>query len=285
MSRELSNLISKTFIARADVKAIQYPNGYTPHVADKKHPEETRIPWRREDIEAHLDGKQSFGHYMVNKKDECKLFAFDIDLEKAGFLPVMPHPALADPWFTEKDLDKYEKSFVEVNNLREAWLHRAHPGRPLMKRQFHYVAQMFCKAIHEELELPCAASYSGNKGIHVYAFTGVISAHQARKGAKIILDTLGKFEPIHGDNFFRFTDRDPVNGFPNLSIEVFPKQDSLAGKDLGNLMRLPLGRNLKNPKDPTFFLDLTAPLADLRPVDPIWAITDGAANPWQRQGE
>ena len=48
-------------------------------------------------------------------------------------------------------------------------------------------------------------------------------------------------------------------GYPNFDLEVYPKQDSLADKDLGNLLRLPLGRNLKNPADPTFFLDLTTP--------------------------
>jgi hypothetical protein len=63
---------------------------------------------------------------------------------------------------------------------------------------------------------------------------------------------------------------------------VYPKQASLAGKDLGNLLRLPLGRNNKS-KDPTFFMDMTAPLAEMRPVDPEWALT--TTSPWKRPGE
>lgn len=285
MSTELANLIAKTFIARADVKAIQTSHGYMPHVSDREHPDETRIPWRRQDIEAHLAGTQSFGHYVVNRDDQCKLFAFDVDLEKTGFLPSEPHPVDGDPWFSDEDVAKYEASFAPVEDLRTAWRTRSHPGRRHMKRQFHEVAHMLMKAVHEELELPTAAVYSGGKGIHVYAFTGLISAHEARMGAKIVLDTLGCFEPLRGENFFQFKNRHPVEGYPNLSVEVFPKQDSLAGKDLGNLMRIPLGRNLKNPKDPTFFLDLTAGMGDLKEVDPIWAMTEGAQNPWRRQGE
>ena len=133
------------------------------------------------------------------------------------------------------------------------------------------------KSIHEELELPCAAAYSGGKGVHVYAFTGPISASDAREGARIVLDSVGGWSPSRGDNFFRSTDNDPVTGFPNLSIEVFPKQNTLDGKDLGNLMRLPLGRNLKS-SDPTFFIDVRSPMGQMIPVDPVWALE--TSNPW-----
>jgi hypothetical protein len=64
---------------------------------------------------------------------------------------------------------------------------------------------------------------------------------------------------------------------------VFPKQDSLAGKDLGNLMRLPLGRNLKNPKDPTFFIDMTTPMGVMSPIDPVYALT--TETPWKKPNE
>jgi hypothetical protein len=285
MSDEICNLIARKFIARQDVKAIQFSRGYMPHVADASRPEETRIPWRRADILAHLDCRHTFGHYLINTDDQCKLFAFDVDLEKEGWLPSKPHPILKNPEFTDYDMDEYYESFAKVDDLRSAWQNRAHPGRYHMKLQFHNVAHMLCRAIHDELELPCAAAYSGGKGIHVYAFTGLISAHEAREGARIVLDSLGKFEPVSGDIFFKFKDQEPLAGYPNVSIEVFPKQDSLTGKNLGNLMRLPLGRNLKNRKDPTFFMDLAAPLAEMKPVDPVWAMTEGAINPWKKPGE
>jgi len=147
-----------------------------------------------------------------------------------------------------------------------------------MKLQFKQMAHMLLKGIVEELGLPCAASYSGGKGIHVYGFTGLMDARDARQGAQIVLDSIGSFEPLRGENFYHHTDTDIIEGFGNLSIEVFPKQDSLDGKDLGNLMRLPLGRNLKAPQEPTFFLDMTAPLAVFQPMDPASALT--IETPW-----
>ncbi len=139
------------------------------------------------------------------------------------------------------------------------------------------MSSLIARAVVSELQLPCAVAYSGGKGVHVYAFTGLISAAEAREGAQIVLDSIGNFHASRGTNFYKWNDEDPVAGYPNLSIEVFPKQDTLSGKDLGNLMRLPLGRNLKS-SDPTFFLDMRSPMAEMRPVDPIWALT--ALDPW-----
>jgi hypothetical protein len=151
-----------------------------------------------------------------------------------------------------------------------------------MKLQFKTMAHMLAKSITEELGLRCAVAYSGGKGVHVYGFTGTVLASEARLAAQIVLDDLGCFKLTKGVNFYKHTDEDPFTGFPNLSIEVFPKQNTLDGKDLGNLMRLPLGRNLKST-DPTFFIDMTTALGDMTPVDPIWALTTDS--PWKRPGE
>jgi hypothetical protein len=265
MSDEIANLFASKFIARPDAKAIQFRNGaWSPHCEVNpetgKH-DGPRIPWRREDLNAHLAGTKTFGHYLLSKESKCKLFAFDIDLEKVGCLP-------AGPYFAENEPDFYEEA-----DLRGAWLNRAHPGRDFMKLQFKQLAHELMSAIWTELELPCAAAYSGGKGIHVYAFTGLISAEEAREGAQIVLDSIGKFKPLKGEHFFKPTEYD------NLTVEVFPKQSSLDGKDLGNLMRLPLGRNLKS-SDPTFFIDMaTSPLAVMKPTDPVHALT--TQNPWK----
>ena len=159
-----------------------------------------------------------------------------------------------------------------------------------MKTQLKTIAHTLMSIARKELDLPVACTYTGAKGLHVYAFTGLISAADCREGIGIILDGLadksvGPVSLFRGSNFYRFDNQDPWLGQPNITIEVFPKQDSLEGKDLGNLMRLPLGRNLKNPKDPTFFVDMTAALSDLKPLDPVYALTEAAANPWRRQGE
>lgn len=140
------------------------------------------------------------------------------------------------------------------------------------------LANMLMRSIHENLELPCAAAYSGNKGIHVYGFTGSVSAEDARDGAMIVLDGVGDFILAKGRNFFKHKNQHAYEGYPNFSIEVFPKQSTLSDKDLGNLVRLPLGKNNKS-SDPTFFIDMNAPMSTLQPVDPIWAMT--TTSPWQ----
>lgn len=269
MSNEIADLIAKKFIARRDVKAVQFKNGnWSPHQefnpATGKH-DGPRIPWRRQDLNAHISGEATYGHYLLNTDSTCKLFAFDIDLEKSGYLP-----------FGENWTD-----FRPVEDLRAAWLDRSHVGRDWMKYQFKMVAHRLARYISEELGLQTAVAYSGGKGVHVYAFAEDSEAQDAsgmREGAGIVIDGVGGIIPLRGENFFQFENKDPFDGTPNLSIEIFPKQGSLDGKDLGNLMRLPLGRNLKSA-DPTFFLDLRTPLSDFRPVDPVWALT--TSNPWE----
>ena len=269
MSQEVANLLARMFIARPDVKAIQHSNGaWSPHTDDGTR-DGARIPWRREDLNAHLEGVRTFGHYILNPESQCKLFAFDIDLEKNSL------PTASTPGYTGHYPDE-EGNLYEFD-AREAWRDRAHPSRKWSKYQLKMMASLLMKAIYEELELPCAVAYSGAKGVHVYAFTGLIDATEAREGAQIVLDSIGNFEATRGTNFYKWKDSDPTTGYPNLSIEVFPKQNSLDGKDLGNLMRLPLGRNLKSA-DPTFFVDMRTAMSEMQPVDPIWALT--TRNPW-----
>jgi hypothetical protein len=283
LTQNVANLFAKKFIARTDAKAVQYSTRdkvgvWAPHTLTGKSDGE-RIPWRREDLDAPLDGSKTYGHYLLSTESKCKLFAFDVDLEKAGFLPSLPLVADDGSEISEEEWKASFRTYDgKAHSLRDAWLDRANPGRDFMKLQFKQMAHMLLRAIVEELGLPCAAAYSGGKGIHVYGFTGLVDASEARLGAQIVLDSIGAFEPLRGDNFFKHTDGDMVEGYGNLSIEVFPKQDSLDGKDLGNLMRLPLGRNLKAPQEPTFFLDMTAPFISFQPMDATTALT--ISTPW-----
>ena len=268
----VENLIASRFIARTDVKAVQHRDGsWSPHTdtgkRDGKH-----IPWSRADLEAHVSRKKTFGHYLLNQDDQCKLFAFDIDLNDKGVWP--------EGYTSIEEADKVEP--VEFNP-REAWLDRKHPARPWLKWQFKYVASVLMSSIHRTLEIPCAAAYSGGKGIHVYGFTGLKSATYTREAMQIVLDDVGIFKIKRGKNFYEAKDQDYWTGLPNLSVETFPKQESLSGGDgLGNLMRLPLGRNLKS-NDPTFFIDMTSPVGQLAPIDPVFAMT--TRTPWRRPGE
>ena len=220
MSDVLANLFASKFIARKDVKAVQHNDGSWAPVTDNGKRDGNRLPWTRADLNAHLSGEQTYGHYLLNEASECKLFAFDVDPEKnkpdwQGTLPTIP----MDP----DNFQGWVESFAPADP-REAWRDRAHPARDFMKIQFRLIAHRLVKAVEQELQIPVAAAYSGNKGIHVYGFTGPISADEAREGAMIVIDSLGDWKPSRGQNFFRCTNEDPIDGFPNLSIEVFPKQ-------------------------------------------------------------
>lgn len=284
---DLAGLLAQKFIARTDVKARQTAKGdYMPvqhcpvcRRSYCSHEEaKVREGWKRSDINAHLAGQVTYGHYLLSPKDECKFFVFDIDLIKEiGSGPdryrFTSDPA-EDPY---NDKNEYLGGLVDYYP-REVWLNRAHPSRDWLKIQLKLVAHELARKIQDELGLQAAVTYTGAKGMHVYGFTGLIPAKDAREGAQIILDSLaeshlGGVMPHRGENFFRFSNQDPINGQPNVEIEMFPKQGSLDGKDLGNLCRLPLGVNLKNPKDPTFFVDMTTDMMTLKPVDPVWALT------------
>lgn len=268
----LANLFASKLIARTDVKAVQHSDGsYTPD----------RSPWKRADLEAHLAGQRTLGHYVLDTDDTCKLFCFDVDLRGVrrsgdgeapdGFLPL-------DGLGPE---DAYY-NFIP-DNPRKAWSNRADPRRPYLKFSMRLAGAMLAERIWSELGIHVAVAYSGNKGIHVYGlFNRRIPAADARDGAMIVLESMGIWQTERGDSVFGVKDRDPENPLVNFTVEVYPKQPSLKGKDLGNLLRLPLGRNCKSP-DPTFFMDLTSALAEMRPVDPEWALT--TSDPWKRPNE
>lgn len=257
------------FIQRRDAKAVQQPNGdYYPVRRRTSDPNQKGplIPLTLQDVQDHLDKKITYGHYLLDSANMCRVLAFDIDLNKTGFYPAKP------------TVDGNSEG-VEFKPM-EYWMSR-HPGFPRdwIKYQFRWISEMIAQEIRRQLDLPALITYSGSKGVHVYALTGPITGEQARDGIDIILDGLGFFVPIRGRNFFRHENTDPVHGFPNFTIEVFPKQKSVTDKQerLGNLMRLPLGRNRKT-KDPTFFVDCRAPYHQLVPLDPYVALT--TLDPW-----
>lgn len=265
MPSPLTQLLIKRFIARADVKAQQVSaDAYMPVRESKDGP---FIPWTRDDVEAHLAKTKTFGHYLLGTDNTCKLFAFDIDLTEAGFLAPSTKPLT-----TDKDIEAWERSF-EFGNPREAWLNRKHPGREQLKLELKLLAHKLAQFTYGEMDIPTAVAYSGSKGLHVYAFTGRMPAEDARAGAQIVLDALGF---TAGKGNYQHPD------FKNMTVEVYPKQSSINGEGLGNLMRLPLGRNLKAPKEPAFFVDMTSPLNMLLPVDAEFALQ---GNPWKREGE
>jgi hypothetical protein len=290
LNDELAILFAKRFIQRRDVKAVQFASGaYIPDRELKNRttgePDLGRFGpqgFLMNHLHQHLNGEASYGHYLLDDDSICRMFAFDIDLRKTGFYTPLPS------WDGSKTDEEWAQEVAPIalgnpedrsdNSLRDAWLDRAHPCRPWIKTQMGMLARKFVSAIQKELGIPCAAAYSGNKGIHVYGFTGPLPAVQVRAAATFVIESTDDWVLERGSHQYGHKLTDPSLGYPNFSIEVFPKQDSLDGKDLGNLMRLPLGRNLKSP-DPTFFLDLTTPPGVMAPhPNPVKLLEDG--NPY-----
>jgi len=261
----LENLIAKKFISRKDVKAVQKTNGdYRP----------VDSPWSRTDLGDHLAGRKTFGHYMLSTEGTCKLIAFDIDIEQRtdrnpiGWLP------------TDDDLSEFEEC-----SPRDVWADRSKKNqRAYLKIELKSAAHLLVRAVEDLLSVPVAAAYSGGKGVHVYAFTGPVSGSDARDGAEIVLESLSDFKLYRGKNFFRVSQPGPGVLFSNLSVEIYPKQAAIeADGGYGNLMRLPLGRNLKS-QDPTFFMDMTSPMGQMKPLDPMIALSDNYS-PWVSVGD
>lgn len=261
MADELETALGKRFIQRRDAKAIQGNNGaYYVHTQDMKDPKAPRIGWRMQDLRDHTRGVQSYGHYLVGQDGLTKLFAFDLDLTKEGY------------WI---DLQSGE-GFVEGAqpcNPREVWLQKDHPGRQFLTIALRTMAEsiaMKAKTMYED-DIHVALAYSGSKGLHVYGFLPeAIPAADARAAAHDVLKNMNEpdgtrsWALIKGENFYGATRGEKKN----VEIEVFPKQDNLDGKDLGNLMRLPLGVNRKSGHR-SFFLDCRCGYDQLRMMDPL----------------
>lgn len=285
MTRELENLLAKRFIQRSDVKAVQTTDGkYIPDV--KFESGKYGHGFNRQSLQDHLNGVHSYGHYLLDEHDLCKLMVFDIDLRdttpKEGQEPPEPGSWVNLPWvsdapnITDEQYEAWCQAYTDVNPYLLWRNRRAQAERKWYKYQMRMLAQRICGVIQNELGLDTAAAYSGHKGIHVYGFTGSLPATEVRAGAELVLEILSDFQPVRGRNFYRHIDPDPVTGFRNFDVEVFPKQTTLGEKSYGNLVRLPLGKNFKAPKDPTFFLDFSAPMSEFKPhPNPVALLTSG----------
>ena len=270
MTEELENWIAKRFIQRRDVKAVQFKNGaYSPDYKLEHPGHHAPMGFAREHLAAHLAGTSTYGHYVLDADSKCRVITFDIDLVDD----------FSGTWCDMlKVYQEEEPVFIGVNP-REVWQNRDMiDARNWLKYQFKMLATKFCSAF-VEMGLPTAAAYSGSKGIHVYGFCDPMDAKEAFEGAELALAMIDEFEPYKGSHTFIHRNTDPWSGYRNMTVEVYPKQESLEGKTLGNLLRLPLGRNLKS-EDPTFFLDLDCPMVEFKPhPDPVRLLREG--NPFQ----
>jgi len=291
VTSSLPALIALKFIQRRDVKAIQFDNGdYVPdfRMKDKSRHGEG---FKKSHLDAHLEGRETYGHYLIDANDKCRIFCLDVDLEKSkydsegnveehgGSYVKLPDMANVPPQMDPDQEELWFKENTEVVDCdpRLAWSDRRNvAARSWYKYQMKMIGSRLASVITKQMNTPCVVTYSGNKGIHVYGLMGESRSIDCHRGAMIALRKSGEWELYKGKNFYRHINQDPIMGYPSFSIETFPKQDSLAGKDLGNLLRLPLGKNLKNPKDPTFFLNLNGRMGDFAPhPNPIQLLESG----------
>lgn len=285
MTSNLAGLIASRFIQRRDVKAIQFDNG--DYVPDLKMRDKTRHGqgFKMSHLKAHLEGSETYGHYLIDANNKARIFCLDIDLEKVGAYPILPDLSTApadgdEAWLIDNtQLVEVTKDDVTEGKptIRDAWADRRNlHARNWYKMQMKTLASRFASVITKDLQLPCAVTYSGNKGVHVYGFLGESDAKDCREAGLLALDLTDEWELSRGKNFYRHRNPDPMMGYPSFSVEIFPKQDSLEDKDLGNLLRLPLGVNRKKPKDPTFFLDMTGPMGEFKPhANPVMLLESG----------
>ena len=280
MTQDIASLLAQRFISRRDAKAIQkIDGGYAP-VRDRST--STDVGWSMRDIADHLNGGVTYGHYLLDGANQTKLMCFDCDLiDKPAKWVWQPDIAsLGDTHYDQAVLDQWFTDNTRVYDTaspREDWRDRAHPGRAWYKLHMRLIADRITTAVRQELDIPAIAAYTGNKGVHVYGLTGKIPASQARLGAELVMKSL-HFEHVNGS--WIDTNQDPHDSNSLFTVEVYPKQDTVGEGGYGNLVRLPLGRNMKNTADPTFFIDQRRALNELMPhPDPAGLLASG--NPWK----
>lgn len=267
-SKTIAKLLAGKLIERRDVLALQYKDSkgvdmYSPH---RTMPTDGRLVTQRDNrdnipvslgnLVEHVEGRKTFGHYLVTDENTVRMFAFDIDLintpSRFGVLQDEP---------------------LVIEDPRALW---AAGGKdPMTKHlgiQMREMSERLAMRVKELLEIPVTVHYSGNKGVHV---SGLLDpgtpATDAREMMNLVLESMGpEWELYKGKNFWRCSQYDA------LHIETFPKQNEVRREDgLGNLLRLPLGMNVKSGKK-SFFVDMNQPVTSWKQDDPILALTEGS---------
>lgn len=255
--------IAKRFIARPDVVAVHHASGaYTPR----------EMMFSRKAILDHVNGVRSYGHYLLDTESNCKLFAYDLDLRKKGtacevnVLPTGPQVL----WNTKQEC-----------NPREEWANPESPLRMHLAMQLRGLAEGIAWRARRAYGFDTIISYSGGKGMHVYVLCGKRPAADARGMSIALLETWRygdtaepMFRRLRGDVFWEHVKPD----YNCVDVEMFPKQDSVAPGEYGNLMRLPLGVHAAS-KRRAFFVDMSAPLTRsefFRPDNVLLTLKEGS---------
>ena len=223
MVREAAALMGKLFINRSDVKAI-----YRADRAGRWHWTAVREKYRMADFIRHLtSGEACLGTYLLTSASRCKFLAFDLDLAKSGkFWPIITGDSMADMWV---DLEVREGNLE--SSLHLDWNHAHAWARLILLEGIRDIRQQ----IRQQLQVENTLTVITGGGAHVFLpLPELMDAALVRDIGHAILGEI----PAARQRSTAFFDYGAMN---EVSIEIFPKQDSLDGKDLGNLIRLPFG--------------------------------------------
>ena len=264
MVREAATLFGKLFINRRDRKAI-----YRPDHKGKWHWTAVDAPFTMGDFVQHLTGEHCLGTYLLDTDDTVKFLAFDIDLAKAG-----KYWRVYD---TGQLIDLENQGYAFDMDLKEGLLEDAfHIPADDAYRWTRIVVleavRSIVKAVRAEIGLESLTVITGG-GAHVLVpFTDPVAAADAKMvGADIVSDL-----PTAASLNKMFWSYGPLG---ELTIEVFPKQDTLVGKDYGNLIRLPYGWHHEAAVR-TFSINpesVTTPLWDWHKISSLTALRGLAA--------
>lgn len=207
--QEAAKLLHSRLIARTDAFGLQKPDGSYKRVTE---------PMKMGHLIRHVLGEQSIGHYLIEPvSNTTKVFAFDIDADKE-------HEDIDPETGKKRHNPARDMALAFDPDIWTRMLSLAH-GLASWARTWYDVRAM--------------VSFGGGKGLHVIcAVRKRMSAEAAGLAAQTILSD-GGFEVFRGDIFWK------SEAWPDLTVEVFPKQQSVEADGFGNLMRLPLGTNAK----------------------------------------
>ncbi len=192
-----------------------------------------RRPLQAADVLDHLQGRKTYGIYLLQEDSRVRLAVIDADI----------HQRLRSGSVSAADREQFgrERTYL-LTRLPE---------------------------LARESGMPCLAEFSGGKGYHFwFFFSEAVPASLPRQ------------------SLLRLTSRIAPD-VPLFNLEVFPKQDELRGKGLGNLVKLPLGLHRVTGKA-SYFLDTRdrTPAAQLAALETMERIstealerTAGTSNP------
>ena len=229
MVREAATLMGDLFIHRRDRKAIYRPDTRT----GVWHWTAIEGPFTIGDFFRHLMKQYCLGAYFLDPTNTVKLLAYDLDLSKSA------------KYFLIHDLEKIEEleaqeyefdlDLQEPGDLEYALHREFHPAHRWARMMLLECIRKIDRAVRGELGMQTLTVITGG-GAHVLVpLPEPVRADWTRDAGLGALDTINDIKVLNRT----FAAYGP---YDEISIEIFPKQDSLSDSSgFGNLIRLPFG--------------------------------------------